>query len=275
MDVAVLALSVGEDFAGGGMLIQERLESGTDGTFGRPGDPAFVKNHPHADIAPFQRNAPRPPTVAHEVVGGRPADARAGRGPGRMTLGEFPAVPIGDPFPAGPGGTGGMSQVGFEPAFLAGENGSDPGGVDDPSGGELKRGTVFSNGDVLGASGMELDRGDRGGPPTHGAGVGGQLQDFFVENGAVHLIGRQADEVAAADFGTVGEIRCAGVLEPEPHALLDEVALVEVAGQAKDAAQEKPADLDGGLTDPPTEGGRAFQDENAKGGLFAEQKDGG
>lgn len=167
--------------------------------------------------------------------------------------------------------------------MFSGEESGEAGGVDDPAGsgggrthGRKARATFggFPSDGLL-AAGDESDVADADGADQRGAGGDGAVEDFLVEDGAVHLVAGETDIVARAGFAAVAKGLRGVVGKPEPHALLGEVMLVEVFGEAEDAAEKVGADLDGGFPDAAGKFGRAFEDEEAEAGVAAQEQESG
>src|SRR5206468_4803899 len=97
----------------------------------RPVHKALVEDDADAHIAAFEWNPPCPPAVAHEVIGGRAANAVALARPVGIFARELEAIPILNVFPPRPNRRGGMFAIGTEPAFLAREKRGNAGTVQD------------------------------------------------------------------------------------------------------------------------------------------------
>src|SRR5206468_1987789 len=115
------------------MLTEKILKALAERTATREFDQPLVEHDPDADIPALQRDGPRPPTVADDVIRRRAAHAMASFRPHRKFLGQFPAVPILDPAPAPPDCRGRMFGIGLPPALLAGKQSRHTGSIHDPA----------------------------------------------------------------------------------------------------------------------------------------------
>jgi hypothetical protein len=272
--IAIDGGGIAEDFCRGGMGAEERFESVAErgGTF-RPLDAALVEHDADGGVAAAEGNEPCPPTIAHDVIGGGVPDAMAGGSPFGKAPGEVQVVPVLDAAPTGPASGGGVVGVGAEPTLLAGDERGEAARVDDPAGGECFGAACGFDGDALSSAWGELDVAGFGGAEEVGTGDNGAAKDFLIEGAAIDLPGGDAGEVTSADFGTLGQRPRLRRGEPEAHALLGELGFVEEPGEAKDAAEEVAADLDGGLAHAPGEVGGLLDDPDAERGVVAEKQE--
>src|SRR5258706_88204 len=115
------------------MLTKKILQALTEQTAIREFDQSLVEHDANADIPALQRNDPRPPTVAHEMVCRRAAHAMASLGPHRKFLRQFPAVPILDAAPTRPDRRRWMFGIGLPPTLLARKQSREAGSIHDPA----------------------------------------------------------------------------------------------------------------------------------------------
>src|SRR5688572_4574762 len=94
MHVPLAPARVGEDFTRGRMLHQKILQPFTERTALRPPNPALVVHHADAHVAALERNAPRPPAVAGEMIGRRGSNAMTDHRPLREFFSQLEPIPV-------------------------------------------------------------------------------------------------------------------------------------------------------------------------------------
>ena len=211
------------------------------------------------------------------MIGGGVAGGADGLGEGGVIAGDFVAIEVADVLEAGPHGVGGM-RVEFAPvAEFAGENGGFAGGIGEPAGGVGAGFAIDFDGDVLGAAFGEGEVFEFGGTEEGAAGFLGEVEEVFVELGAVDLVGGESGLIEAADFGALVDGGVAVFGEPHAQALFGDVLAVHVVAEAEDAGEEAGGDFGGRLADFAIEPGGAFDDEDAGfgAGAFEEQTEAG
>src|SRR5262245_31253140 len=104
--VSLHPFGVAHDLPARRMQAKKGLQSLPEAAFLRPPDQAAIEHDPNADVPALQRNAPRPPTRAYDVIGRGRADAMTGHGPLGVSLRQFQSIPILDPAPSCPDGRG-------------------------------------------------------------------------------------------------------------------------------------------------------------------------
>ena len=72
---------------------------------------------------------------------------------------------------------------------------------------------------------------------------------MFIEDLAIHLVGRQAHLIKCSNFTTAIEIILGSAREPEAQTIFDDVMMAEVMGQCQAFSEETSAHLSGRLTD--------------------------
>ena len=102
MHVAFDPMRIAQELISDGVLAEKLLQTMAKRSAFRPLHQSLIKHDSATDVPPFQWNAPRPPSIAHEVIRGRPANSVAGLRPAWKFLRQFPAVPIFDSTPARP-----------------------------------------------------------------------------------------------------------------------------------------------------------------------------
>lgn len=120
-----------------------------------------------------------------------------------------------------------MGRVGQEPAILARQERGDTGTIHDPAGLLRPSGSILAR-PVNGLHSarfednvLDLGRPQQVRPLAHGPG-----KDLLVEHGAVDLIAGKTHVVARPSLAGVGYALGLVVVEPEAHALLDQVLVV-------------------------------------------------
>src|SRR5436190_3407692 len=108
MDIAIHRLGLPHDFRAHGMLAEKCFQAFRERTTFRPLHASLIEDHANTDIAALERNAPTPPSIAHEMIGGRGADAMTCQRPVGKFLCELMAIPVPDVAPARPYTGGGV-----------------------------------------------------------------------------------------------------------------------------------------------------------------------
>ncbi len=185
----------------------------------RPVHQPLVKHHPHAHVAPLERDPPAPPAVARHMVRRRPADPVYRRGPFREFLCELQPVPILHAFPPAPRRGGRVLRVRFPPPLLPRKHRGDPRCIHDPAGLDcLCRLTVADRQCLFPAGGKLHARHARGTQylrPRQPCAP----QHLLVESRPVELIRWQTHLILRPQLARLRDILYIIVLEPETQPL--------------------------------------------------------
>ena len=161
------------------------------------------------------------------------------------------------------------------PTVLAGKQRGDAGGIDDPAGADGSCPAVVLDGERLFAAGYEFHIRHAGRAENlRSRKPGAAMANFFVECGAIELIRRQPDLIAAAEFARLAERFHLVVPEPKPQPLFHEMRFVEVLRETEHAAHEIGAHFHGGFAHAARKVGGLFHDQHADAGIFAEEQRG-
>ena len=212
---------------------------------------ALVPGDSGGKIPVRERDDPRPPTVAHQVVRGTGAgDEGAVLEAGGQDAGfmGIEAAHVAEPHPHR---VDRVLREAAQVAHLAGEQRGSSRTIGDPSGGD---GSCFLGGlvgDRVAIHAIQLEGLHRGGP-DEGAALGdGLFKHVLIKLRAVELEGRHPHLGEGSDFRATARavVGFRGVVEPHSQAVLLEMVAGEVVGKSEHPGQEAAGDLRGGFAD--------------------------